>query len=224
MLFLSNFHRRIREAPACFLTSCPPAAALARTFAWCLSRVQGTVYLSGHGSEDRMSLVPLRDDANGVVTSMVCIETHGEHLLPENVEFCEALKDQYEADDYDELMNTTFGLVPAGRSPGTYRLGEVMSAGSIPVFIGRDLVPPFVGQLDWPSFSFSFAPDQVGPEMMQTLRALSRSELESMQVMGAYVKPHQWGCSRYVDTVLHGPCSVAPSYSDSRGGSCSLLV
>lgn len=132
-----------------------------------------------------MSLVPLRDEKNGVVTSFKCFETHGEHLLAENVEFCEALKTQYAADDYDTLMNTTFGLVPAGRSPGTYRLGEVMSAGSIPVFVGRDLVPPFQEQLNWPSFSFSFTPDEVGPEMVQILRAVPPLELESMQVMRA---------------------------------------
>ncbi|CAN0206852.1 unnamed protein product, partial [Scytosiphon promiscuus] len=142
---------------------------------------KGTLYLTGHGSEERMSLVHLRNDRKGVVTSMKCFENHGEHLLAENMQFCEALKAQYEVDDYDDLMNTTFGLVPAGRSPGTFRLGEVMSAGSIPVFIGRDLVLPFVEQLDWPSFSLSFTPDQVGTAMVQTLRSISQPELESMQ-------------------------------------------
>ncbi|CAM9522844.1 unnamed protein product [Ectocarpus fasciculatus] len=112
---------------------------------------------------------------------MHCFEKHEEHLLPENAEFCQALKDQYEGYDYRNLMNSTFGLVPAGRSPATYRLGEVMSAGSIPVFVGRDLVPPFLEQVDWPSISFAFTPDEVESRKMRTLLAVPRTQLEEMQ-------------------------------------------
>lgn len=129
-----------------------------------------------------MSLVPLQDEASGVIMSLHCFETHNEHLLPENVEYCQALSDQYNDHNYPSLMNSTFGLVPAGRSPGTYRLVEIMSAGSIPVFVGRDLVPPFMEQIDWSSFSFAFAPDQVESQMLRTLRAVPRVELEQMQV------------------------------------------
>ena len=146
------------------------------------TRTQGTVYLSRHGSEERMSIVPLHDDAHGVIMSMHCFELHDEHLLPENVEYCEALKDRYEDHDYDSLMNTTFGLVPAGRSPGTYRLAEVMGAGAIPVIVARDVILPFREHFDWSSFSFWFTPDQVESEMMATLRAVPRTQLEEMQV------------------------------------------
>lgn len=72
-----------------------------------------------------MSMVPIHDEAQGVITAMHCFELHDEHLLPENVKFCEQLKARYDDYSYDELMNTTFGLIPGGRSPGTYRLGEV---------------------------------------------------------------------------------------------------
>lgn len=78
-------------------------------------------------------------------------------------------------------MNTTFALVPAGRSPGTFRLGEVMSAGAIPVFVARDYVRPFREQFDWPSFSFMFSPEQV-ETMMATLRAVSPEKVVEMQV------------------------------------------
>lgn len=105
--------------------------------------MQGTVYLNGHGSEERLSVGPLHDEASGVIMSMHCFENHGQHLLPENVDYCQYLKDRYEDHDYASLMNTTFGLVPAGRSPGTYRLAEVMGAGAIPVIVARDTVPPF---------------------------------------------------------------------------------
>eukprot|EP00752_Nemacystus_decipiens_P012934 g11447.t2 len=142
---------------------------------------KGSVYLSGRGSEERMSLVPIHDKDHGVVISLHCFEGHGEHLLPENAEYCQSLRGSYDDYEYSELMNSTFGLVPAGRSPGTFRLGEVMSAGAIPVFVGRDIVPAFQERFDWSSFSFSFAPNEVGAYMVKTLRAVPHARLEEMQ-------------------------------------------
>lgn len=143
---------------------------------------QGSVYLTYHGSEDRMSLVPLHDEEHGVVISLRCFGNHGEHLFPENVEYCQSLWSRYGDYDYGTLMNTTFGLVPAGRSPGTFRLGEVMSSGAIPVFVGRDIVPAFRERFDWDSFSFSFTPDQVGTHIVKTLQAVPQAQLKEMQV------------------------------------------
>ena len=57
-----------------------------------------------------------------------------------------------------------------------------MSAGAIPVFVVRDWVKPFQETVDWPSFSFVFSPDDVGPGMVETLRAVPPDELAEMQV------------------------------------------
>lgn len=111
-----------------------------------------------------------------------CFELHDEHLLPENVDFCDALNVTASRHDYEDLMNTTFGLVPAGRSPATYRLAEVMSAGAIPVFVAREYVRPFPERVDWPSFSFMFPPEEIGASMMATLRNVGPKELWEMQV------------------------------------------
>ena len=59
---------------------------------------------------------------------------------------------------------------------------QIMSAGAIPVFVVRDWIKPFQETVDWPSFSFSFNPDAVGPAMVEALRAVSPGELEEMQV------------------------------------------
>ena len=126
--------------------------------------------------------MPLHDDEHGVVMSVHCFEMHGENMLPENVGYCQSLKSRDNMYDYSDLMETTFGLVPAGRSPGTYRLAEVMSAGAIPVIVARDVIPPFREHFDWPSFSFTFAPGEVGPYMMDALRAVPKAQLEEMQV------------------------------------------
>ena len=111
-----------------------------------------------------------------------CFELHDEHLLPQYLEFCNALNETSSRHDYDDLMNITFGLVPAGRSPATYRLAEVMNAGAIPVFVNRDYVRPFPERVDWSSFSFVFSPEEVGRSMVETLRAVSPKELWDMQV------------------------------------------
>lgn len=75
-----------------------------------------------------MPLVPLNDPDNGVAVVVHCFEIHGDHLKPENVEHCAKLRSTYEDYSYSDVMNTTFALVPAGRSPASYRLGEVSVA------------------------------------------------------------------------------------------------
>lgn len=86
---------------------------------------QATLYLAGHGSEERMNLETLHDYGDGVVAVMRCFKLHQKHLLPQNIDFCKELDSRYNNYDYEGLMNTTFGLVPAGRQPGSFRLGEV---------------------------------------------------------------------------------------------------
>ena len=72
---------------------------------------------------------------------------------------------------------------PTPPAPTTYApAGQVMSSGAIPVFVGRDLVPPFREQFDWESFSFMFSPDEVGPSMVKTLQSVPPEKLREMQV------------------------------------------
>ncbi|CAM9403601.1 unnamed protein product [Scytosiphon promiscuus] len=143
--------------------------------------MKGTLYLSGSGYEERMEVLALHSEPDGVVMALNCFDLHDEHLLPQYEEFCVALNDTSSRHEYEDLMNTTFGLVAAGRSPATYRLAEVMSAGAIPVFVARDIVKPFPERVDWPSLSFSFPPEEVGPAMLATLRAVAPAELLAMQ-------------------------------------------
>ncbi|CAM9938156.1 unnamed protein product, partial [Scytosiphon promiscuus] len=86
---------------------------------------KGALYVNGFGVEERTAALRLHDPGNGVVAVVKCFEMHDEHLLPENKDYCARAKAAYESYDYEDLMNATFALVPAGRSPGTFRLGEV---------------------------------------------------------------------------------------------------
>lgn len=126
--------------------------------------------------------MPLHNEEEGTVIALTCFELHGEHLLPENTAFCDALNSTASRYEYSHLMSSTFGLVPGGRSPATYRLAEVMSAGAIPVIVARDYVRPFPERIDWPSMSFMFTPDEVGEYMMAVLRAVEPKKLWEMQV------------------------------------------
>lgn len=50
---------------------------------------------------------------------------------------------------YDQLLyNSTFGFAPGGSGPGSFRFGEILSAGGIPVVV-PDTILPFWPALDW---------------------------------------------------------------------------
>lgn len=66
----------------------------------------------------------LHDEASGVIVAEKCT-TGIPEMFPQHIEKCAELSASYAAYDYGLLMNTTFGLVPGGASPGSFRLGEV---------------------------------------------------------------------------------------------------
>lgn len=87
--------------------------------------LKGTIYLSGYGIEERQAVTRVHDPANGIVSVVTCSTMHGEEKMPENADYCDRSRRRYNSFDYEQLMNTTFALVPGGRSPGSFRLGEV---------------------------------------------------------------------------------------------------
>ena len=94
-----------------------------------------------------------------------------------------------------------------------------MSAGAIPVFVVRDWVRPLEEKIDWPSFSFVFSPDDVGPGMVDALRAVGKNQLLEMQVrvllsdFGHKRARLFGGHSLQFDCVL-SPESFRPSFGD----------
>ncbi|CAM9123156.1 unnamed protein product [Ectocarpus sp. 6 AP-2014] len=114
---------------------------------------------------------------------------------------CGASQREYDSSpSYGDLMNTTFALLPAGRSPATYRLAEALSAGALPVFIHQDFVKPFPGKIPWSEFSFSFPPEEV-PRMLKTLRAVPDKKLAQMQATALEVFDTYFGPG--MDNMLH---------------------
>lgn len=84
---------------------------------------QGTLHLKSHGSEERASILSLHDDTEGIVVAEKC-PGNPSTGSPELAEQCSELLPRYDAYDYELLMNSTFGLAPAGSLPGTHRLAE----------------------------------------------------------------------------------------------------
>lgn len=82
---------------------------------------------------------------------------------------------------YEDLMNTTFGLVPAGVQPSSYRFIEVLSTGAIPVLIADNYVKPFDTLLQWHRCLIQF-PSSEMHRIVTTIRRLSRKQVERRQV------------------------------------------
>ena len=65
---------------------------------------------------------------------------------------CQCL-DEHAVEHHERQRRATFGLVPRGHGVYSFRLTEVLLAGSIPVILSNGWVLPFSEALDWDSFS-----------------------------------------------------------------------
>ncbi|MCO5606533.1 hypothetical protein L7F22_060721 [Adiantum nelumboides] len=89
----------------------------------------------------------------------------------------EALMDSY---SFGDLMNTTFGLTPAGRQSSSYRFAEMLSAGAVPVLIADNYVKPFDTLVQWHKCIVQF-PSTEMHRILKSLRAMKREEVERRQ-------------------------------------------
>jgi hypothetical protein len=141
----------------------------------------GTFYLTGQGTE-RLDMLALNDEHPSVAVMGRCTKIHGEHLLPPFYELCQRLDRQMdEFGDVSRFSNTTFGLVPLGRQPGSFRLAEMLMQNIIPVLIVQeDFVLPFADLLAWPEISLRFTPDNLS-SVVPTLMRISPDQISAMQ-------------------------------------------
>lgn len=141
----------------------------------------GTFYLIGQGTE-RLSMLALNDMHPGVAVMGRCLKSHGEHLLQPFYSFCQRLDKQVdEFGDISRLSNTTFGLVPAGRQPGSFRLAEMLLQNIIPVFIvPANFVLPFSELLTWPEVSLRFTHENLN-SIVPTLMRITPAQISTMQ-------------------------------------------
>ncbi|KAJ7570987.1 hypothetical protein O6H91_01G143700 [Diphasiastrum complanatum] len=144
---------------------------------------KGTRYLSREGNF--RSSATFRNMHNGVdvIVATTCKHETNDKLLrwqPWRGSKCD--NDQVIFDSYDflELLNSTFGLVPAGRSPASYRMLEVLSVGMIPILIVENYLRPFNSLIQWQHCLLQFSTSEMHL-ILPTLRKMPRVEVEARQ-------------------------------------------
>ncbi|MCO5564943.1 hypothetical protein L7F22_018613 [Adiantum nelumboides] len=128
------------------------------------------VFRAMHNGKDVIVVTSCRHPTNNVVRKGA----------PELGKNCEEDEAEYGKYAYKELMNTTFGLVPAGRQPSSYRMIEVLSAGVVPVLVADNYVKPFDTLIQWHRCLLQF-PSSEMQRIVPTLRAMDAVELLSRQ-------------------------------------------
>ena len=70
--------------------------------------------------------------------------------------------------------------MPEGRQTATFRLDEVLAAGSIPVFLSQPFVPPFAQLIDWQRLAVFVPPSRAG-QLFDILAELQPGLISAMQ-------------------------------------------
>ncbi len=82
---------------------------------------------------------------------------------------------------FDDMMwNSTFGFTPGGSGMSSYRFGEVLSTGGIPVVVHGDFVPPLAPELDW-SKCIVWVSEQRIIDLPHILRQIPPKEVHARQ-------------------------------------------
>eukprot|EP01012_Entosiphon_sulcatum_P055851 TRINITY_DN7842_c0_g1_i1.p1 TRINITY_DN7842_c0_g1~~TRINITY_DN7842_c0_g1_i1.p1 ORF type:complete len:753 (-),score=75.75 TRINITY_DN7842_c0_g1_i1:54-2312(-) len=139
-----------------------------------LASFKGKVYLTGKSSTLRKHVLKLHNGKDVVAVPLSCTKWKVSSLYCPN----NTLSDSY---DYDELLcRAIFALAPRGRRPGTYRLLEVLSAGTVAALLVDELVLPFADFIPWPHAAVSIYERNVH-STSHILRSLSEAQVKQYQ-------------------------------------------
>jgi Exostosin family len=87
---------------------------------------------------------------------------------------------EYPGSIYDELMwESTFGFAPGGSGVGSYRFGEILSTGGIPV-VTHDLVLPLAPEMDWSDCVVRVSEARI-IDLPRRLRSMPAAEVRNRQ-------------------------------------------
>ena len=164
------------------LTNLQAVQALQRKY---FTTFRGTRYLGERGDGVFRSFDSFRGMHNGedVVVATSCKQGTNDLIRKERPHLgvnCDEDEKLYAKYDFYDLMNTTFGLVPAGRQPNSFRFIEVLSAGCIPVLIADNYVKPFDTLIHWHQCVLHFPTSQMH-RIIPALRALRPDDIVKRQ-------------------------------------------
>ena len=77
------------------------------------------------------------------------------------------------------VLSSTFGFAPGGGSTGSYRFGEILGLGGIPVVL-PDVLPPMWPDLDWSGCLVKVSEARI-VDLPRILRNISKDEIRSRQ-------------------------------------------
>lgn len=89
------------------------------------------------------------------------------------------------------MMNSTFGFCPGGAGVSSYRLGEYLSTGTIPVVVG-DMLRPFAPEIDWSGCWIVVSEARI-VDLPRILREMSSSEVKRRQTRCWELHKMIWG-------------------------------
>mmetsp|Transcript_109827 Transcript_109827/g.354339 ORF Transcript_109827/g.354339 Transcript_109827/m.354339 type:complete len:646 (+) Transcript_109827:63-2000(+) len=84
-------------------------------------------------------------------------------------------------DFFDRMGRSHFCLVPRGSSAWTIHLYESFFFGCIPVILSDHFEMPFQDLVDWPSLSIKWPMDDIGPKLLEYLRAIPLDRVAEMK-------------------------------------------
>ncbi|KAH7425601.1 hypothetical protein KP509_11G062000, partial [Ceratopteris richardii] len=122
-------------------------------------------------------------NGNDTIVALTCGHETNDKIRcwhPEEGAGCDEDEVIYQRYSFQDLMNTTFGLAPAGRSPYSYRLIEILSAGAIPILIADDYVKPLGGLIQWDRCLLEFSTSRV-ESILPMIRAIGIAEMQRRQ-------------------------------------------
>ena len=161
--------------------------------------------------QHRSKLKALHDPARGIIIALRCLDREL-HFFPESSN-CSNWNREFGDYDYVDLLNSTFALIPGGRSPGTYRLTEALMAGSIPVFVDqfddRAYVRPLDGIVPWELMSIRI-PASLIHTLIPTLLRWSREDIVAARERGTetaetFLIPYEsWVFKTYMNRLFFG--------------------
>jgi hypothetical protein len=97
----------------------------------------------------------------------------------------------FSARDYvDEMLSSTYCLVPRGDTRSSRRLFEAVAAGCIPVIVSDDLVLPFSSSIDWSKISVQIPEAEFNRDPLRAYQALAE-RLDEVEMRSALLKARQ---------------------------------
>lgn len=126
----------------------------------------------------RLSLAQALHNGHDMIVRVVCpVNEHGD-----DVPGCSDRSDP-SYPSYEELLsNTYFSLVVVGDSGFSFRLMEVMAAGSIPVVLSDDWRLPFDEVIDWDDVAIRVKEEEATVMLPSILRGMKEVEVCAMRV------------------------------------------